>query len=114
MIKKSALALLLIMAIPALALAAPTWTRSIHAEWTYEAPEDVEVSGFKLYQNGVPACEFSGATTTSGDCEVSLSRKVTNYTITALTEDGGESPHSDIFPFTDWGPRPKIKQIINR
>lgn len=106
--------ILLFLFVPSFALAAPTWNRSIHAEWQYEAPEDVKVSSFRLYQNGIQACEFVGELTRSGDCEVSLTRKTTNYSLTAVEEDGSESPHSDIYPFIDWGPKAKINQIINR
>jgi hypothetical protein len=93
---------------------AAEWDRSIHAEWEYTPPEDVNVVSFRLYQNGTRVCDFAGATTVSGDCDVTLTRKTTNYTLTAVTDDGGESPHSDIYPFVDWGPKAKIKSIINR
>lgn len=112
MFKKICLIIAILM-IPSLAFSAG-WTRTIHAEWEYSAPEDVAITGFKLYQNGINVCNFAGATTTSGDCIITLTKKTTNFTLTAIASDNTESPHSDIYPFLDWGPKAKINSITSK
>jgi hypothetical protein len=74
--------------------------QSIHVEWGYTPPSAPAVTGFQLYQEGVKSCLWPGATTTAGDCDVNLTKKATNYTLTATFDDGTESPHSAPFRFT--------------
>ena len=73
--------------------------RSIHIEWGYTPPTEPAVTGFRLYQEGTGVCDFPGATTSSGDCDVNLVATITNFTLTATFSDGTESPHSAPFAF---------------
>jgi len=82
---------------PALALAA---TQSIHVEWGYTPPTSSEVTGYKLYQEGSLACQTQDPNATAMDCQVSLTKDTTNFTLTATFSDNTESPHSAQFPFT--------------
>lgn len=75
-------------------------TRSIHVEWGYTPPSEPAVAGFKLYQEGVFACQTMTPTATSLDCTVSLTGATTEFTLTAVFNDGSESPHSSPFAFT--------------
>ena len=82
-----------------LACATVAGAQSIHIEWGYTPPSEPEVSGFKLYQEGVFVCETDVLSTTSMDCEVTLSAATTTFTLTAAFVDGTESPHSAPFAF---------------
>lgn len=75
-------------------------TRSIHVEWGYTPPSEPAVTGFKLYQEGVFACQTMKPTAASLDCTVSLTGATTEFTLTAVFNDGSESPHSSPFAFT--------------
>jgi PKD repeat protein len=75
-------------------------TRSIHVEWGYTPPSVPEVAGFKLYQEGAFACQTLKPATTSMDCTVPLTKATTRFTLTALFNDGTESPHSTPFAFS--------------
>ncbi|PIE60382.1 MAG: hypothetical protein CSA31_02340, partial [Desulfobulbus propionicus] len=81
------------------ATSAAATDQSIHIEWGYTPPSEPAVSGFKLYKEGSAACEIQNPYATSMDCTVSLEQDTTNFTLTALFEDGSESPHSAPFPF---------------
>lgn len=85
---------------PALVAAATSSSRSIHVEWGYTPPSDPQVSGYRLYQEGVKACQTTTATATAMDCTVTLVNAVTNFTLTATFADGTESPHSAPFAFS--------------
>lgn len=85
---------------PALVAAATSSSRSIHVEWGYTPPSEPRVSGYRLYQEGVKACQTTTATATAMDCTVTLAKKVTNFTLTATFADGTESPHSAPFAFS--------------
>ena len=50
--KRLLIALLLCLC-PAMVMAAPGWERSITAEWGYDAPADLVLTGFRMYQEGV-------------------------------------------------------------
>ncbi|MBV5347807.1 hypothetical protein JZU46_06300 [bacterium] len=75
--------------------------KSIHIEWGYTPPSSPAVIGFKLYQEGVPVCQVILSTSSAMDCFVSLTKKTTNFTLTALFSDATESPQSAQFPFTN-------------
>lgn len=87
-------------AMPALVAAATSSSRSIHIEWGYTPPSEPQVSGYRLYQEGVKACQTTVATATAMDCTVTLVKAVTNFTLTATFADGTESPHSAPFAFS--------------
>ncbi|MBV5329493.1 MAG: PKD domain-containing protein [Chlorobium sp.] len=88
--------------LPAVASAAT----SIHVEWGYTPPSAPAVTGFKLYQEGVLACQTQDYTATAMDCEVTLTAATTNFTLTATFSDSTESPQSAPFAFvTDTVPR---------
>ena len=91
--------------------------QSIQVEWTsYTSPETLTVAGFNLYQEGVRACMFDGANTTSAVCTVDIKAEKTNFTLTARFVDGSESPHSAPYLFslsnTPTIPSPTIKIIL--
>jgi PKD repeat protein len=75
-------------------------TQSIHVEWGYTPPSEPAVTGFKLYQEGVSACQVQDPNATAMDCEVTLTAATTNFTLTASFSDNTESPHSAPFAFT--------------
>lgn len=87
-------------ATPGLAAAATSSSRSIHVEWGYTPPSEPQVTGFRLYQEGVQACQTTSATATAMDCTVTLVKAVTNFTLTATFADNSESPHSAPFAFS--------------
>jgi len=80
--------------------ASATTTQTIHVDWSYTPPSESVVSGFKLYQEGVFACETHDSTATAMDCPVTLTTTTTNFTLTATFSDGTESPQSTPFAFT--------------
>lgn len=73
---------------------------SIHIEWGYTPPSDPPLSGFNLYQEGTLACSTNNPEATAMDCDVSLEKDTTHFTLTATFSDGSESPHSAPFPFS--------------
>ncbi|WP_306549706.1 PKD domain-containing protein [Desulfobulbus sp.] len=75
-------------------------TQSVHVEWGYTPPSEPAVTGFKLYQEGVFACQVEDPNATAMDCEVTLTAATTNFTLTARFSDSTESPHSAPFAFT--------------
>ena len=91
---------LLCWCIPGLGAAATSASRSIHVEWGYTPPSQPQVSGYRLYQEGVRACQTTSATATAMDCTVTLVKDVTNFTLTATFADNTESPHSAPFAFS--------------
>ena len=105
------LALLTCLLIPVAASAAPGWQRNITVDWWYEVPTDLTVSGFKLYQETLPACEWSIPTIRTGACSVVLIKRFTSFTLSALFSDGTESPQSEPYVLNDWGPKPTIIKV---
>ncbi len=89
----------LCLCLPVVATAASI-TQSIHVEWGYTPPSEPAVTGFKLYQEGVFACQSTDANATAMDCQVTLTAETTNFTLTATFGDGTESPHSAPFAFS--------------
>ena len=86
--------LLLLLLLPTLVEAT-----SIHVTWGYTPPMEPAVSGFKLYQEGVPVCVTHYSVAQEMDCDVTLVKQVTTYTLTAMFVDGTESPHSAPYAF---------------
>lgn len=91
---------LLSWVMPGLVAAATSASRSIHVEWGYTPPSQPQVSGYRLYQEGVRACQTTSSTATAMDCTVTLVKAVTNFTLTATFADNTESPHSAPFAFS--------------
>jgi hypothetical protein len=86
--------LLALLLAPALAWAE---TRSIHVTWEYAPPEEPEVTGYQLYQDGVKLanCYWAGAETAAGDCTVTVAPDTKAvFTLSAPFADETESPHS--------------------
>jgi len=85
----------------AIALLVPvlSWAQSIHVTWGYTPPTAPAVSGFRLYQEGVPVCVMAIPSAQEMDCDVVLTKQVTVYTLTAMFSDGTESPHSAPYAF---------------
>ena len=77
-------------------------THSIHLEWDfdqYSAPVDSELSAYRLYKDGVKTCQFDFPYDYAGDCNFTSNNGLFTFTLTAIFEDGTESPHSAPFPF---------------
>ncbi|MDD2467509.1 MAG: PKD domain-containing protein [Desulfobulbus sp.] len=90
---------LLALLICGLSIAVSAAAQSIHVEWGYTPPTEPEVTGFKLYQEGVAACQTQNPNATAMDCEVTFTAATTNFTLTVTFSDGTESPHSAPFAF---------------
>ncbi|MBM9513983.1 PKD domain-containing protein [Desulfogranum marinum] len=97
---KKLLQILLTFACCTFATMAAAADHSIHIEWGYTPPSEPAVTGYRLYKEGTFSCETQNPLATSMDCSVSLEQDTTNFTLTALFDDGSESPHSASFPFT--------------
>jgi hypothetical protein len=82
-----------------LALPVSAGAQSIHVIWGYTPPTSPAVSGFRLYQEGVPVCSTAVPSAQEMDCDVVLIKKITVYTLTALFADDTESPHSAPYAF---------------
>ena len=91
---------------------AQSWAQSIHVEWGYTPPSAPAVTGFKLYQEGAHVCQWPGETVTSGDCDAPITKVSTGFTLTAVFNDGTESPHSAVFTLILPAGVPVIKSII--
>lgn len=75
---------------------------SIHIEWNYDqysAPIDSELSAYRLYKNGIKVCQFDYPYDYAGNCKIISEDGLFKFTLTAVFEDGTESPHSAPFPF---------------
>lgn len=94
--KKLALVVLLV-----LGLTLEVAAQSIHIEWGYTPPSTPAVTGFKVYQNGVFACQTTDPNATAMDCNVVFTTINTPFTLTATFSDGTESPHSSPFLFAN-------------
>ena len=93
------LLILLCTLLPTYASAAISQT--IQAEWnSYTPPEGRTVTAFKLYQEGISVCQTTIQAATAMDCTVTLTSDTTSFTLTAVLDDGTESPHSSPTPFT--------------
>ena len=76
-------------------------SQTIQAEWnSYTPPEGRTVTAFKLYQEGISVCQTTIQAATAMDCTVTLTSDTTSFTLTAVLDDGTESPHSSPTPFT--------------
>jgi len=76
---------------------------SIHVTWGYTPPMSPAVTGYRLYQEGVPVCYGSGPALQEMDCEVKLVKEVTIYTLPATFADGTERPYSAPYAFDQNG-----------
>ncbi len=94
--------------LPAVASAAT----SIHVEWGYTPPTTPAVTGYKLYQEGVVACQVMDANATTMDCAVNLTAATTNFTLTATFSDNTESPQSAPFAFTTAAVPPTVPPTV--
>ncbi len=92
--------LIIILTCVLFATMAAATNHSIHIEWGYTPPSNPPLSGFNLYQEGTLACTTNNPEVTAMDCDVSLEKDTTNFTLTAIFNDGSESPHSAPFPFS--------------
>ena len=111
---KRILIALLLCLMPVAAMAAPGWERNITAEWGYDAPADLVLTGFRMYQEGVAVCDFAGPDLRTGTCNILLLKRSTPFTLTAVFSSGEESPHSDAYALLDWGPKPRIIRLESR
>ncbi len=64
------------------------------------ADPDKQVSGYRLYQEGNPACDSNSYDLASMTCLIASEPGTYNFTMSALYSDGSESPQSLPFPFT--------------
>jgi len=75
-------------------------SQSIHVEWGYTPPSKPKVAGYKLYKEGAFACQEMKPMARAMDCTVSLTAQSTDFTLTAVFDDGTESPHSAPLAFS--------------
>lgn len=71
--------------------------RSILVEWGYQY--DGNIAGYRLYHGNSVVCETSDPLANSMVCDVNLPDGKTDFTITALFENGTESLHSEPFSY---------------
>ena len=75
---------------------------SIHIEWDYETylvPEGLELTGYRLYKEGAEVCQLDYPSDFAGNCEFQSENGQFNFTLTAVFDDGSESPSSVPFPY---------------
>ena len=111
---KRLLLLLVLLVVPTMVNAVPVWDRNITVEWGYDAPADLVLTGFRMYQEGVAVCDFTGPDLRTGTCNILLLKRSTPFTLTAVFASGEESPHSDAYVLLDWGPKPRIIRLESR
>jgi PKD repeat protein len=93
--------LLILLCILSPTCVSATTSQTIQAEWnSYTPPAGRTVTAFKLYQEGLFVCQTTVRTATAMDCTVMLTNDTTNFTLTAVFDDGTESPHSSPTPYT--------------
>ena len=109
--KKLICFLFVVLLFPIISQAAPGWDRGITVEWEYTPPADVVVAGFRLYQAGTKVCEWQSAEARAAECAVLITTKSTSFTLSAFFSDGEETPQSDPYILTDWGPKPRIIRV---
>ncbi len=90
---------------------------SIHIEWDYDfysVPVEAEISAYRLYKEGVQICEFDTPYEFEGDCEFTSDNGLYDFNLTAVFEDGSESPSSAPFPFLlgTEEPKPNMRVIL--
>ena len=75
---------------------------NIHVEWSYDPQitDECLLSGYSLYQEGVKVCTSDTPGDRAMDCSFVSQPGTYNFTLTALCDDGSESPHSEPFAFT--------------
>ena len=114
-IRLSALLTTLLIVLHASNILAMT-SHTIHIEWDYEsytAPIDAELSAYRLYKDGVKVCQFDYPYDFEGDCKILSDSGLFNFTLTAVFDDGTESPRSAPFPFmlvSDTAAQPDVLQ----
>lgn len=87
---------------------------SIHIEWDYDQssiPENLELSAYRLYQEGIQVCQFDYPYNFEDNCEFQSENGTYNFTLTAVFDDGSESPESEPFPFL-LGPKKANRGVI--
>lgn len=78
----------------------------VNASWSaYTAPTDKTLSGFKLYRDGILVCQTNVPTAKTMDCDVTFTKSVNDFTLSATFADNTESPHSPKYTF-NWIPSP--------
>jgi len=71
-------------------------------DFSFSAPDNStkQLLGYRLYKEGVQACETVEPNTSTMDCELLTEPGTFNFTLTAYYDGGIESPPSTPFPFT--------------
>ena len=95
------LATLLLLLVPFLAGAALR-EHAVQVDFSFdsEALSERSVSGYRLYQEDEMACESTQPSEQQINCTIMSNTGVFNFTLTAVYDDGSESPRSPPFPFT--------------
>ena len=77
-------------------------THNIHIEWTYDLQpvEGRTLAGYYLYKEGTKICTSNNSTDRAMDCDFESANGTFNFTLTAFSTDGTESPHSIPYTFT--------------
>lgn len=69
-----------------------------------QAIPDKDVISYRLYEEDIIVCESNEGQTESFLCDVTIETGNCEFTLSAVYDDGTESPHSAPFPFTITGP----------
>ena len=74
----------------------------IQVDFAFDSAADPnkQVIGYRLYQEGNPACDSDIYDLQSMTCLITSSAGTFNFTMSAIYDDGNESPQSAPFPFT--------------
>lgn len=74
---------------------------SIHVTWGYIAPDPPpNLTGYRLYHNGTAVQDWLNPLLRDGDADISP-EVLDSFTLTALFDDGSESPHSAPYIWTE-------------
>ncbi|MGI6656268.1 MAG: PKD domain-containing protein [Desulfobulbus sp.] len=79
----------------------PVQAETISVQWGYTPPSNSAVAGFRLYKDGNLACATNNPAARELQCDIDLPDSGAKFTVTALFDNGWESPPSTPFFFTN-------------
>ncbi len=88
---------------------------AVQANFSFDAPSITEkqVLAYRLYKDAELACENGPVAPQVLDCSITTEPGTYDFTLTALYNDGSQSPHSAPFPFTFANASPELQAIIS-
>lgn len=88
-------------------------TKTATVVWAYDSDKVPDLAGFRLYLNGVPACDFTGPDVRQAQCGVTITTEPASFTMTAYDRAGHESAHSAAYTLDlPPGPVPYSLEIV--